>query len=419
MTVRETAEVTIEKLVHRGAGLGRLPDGKAVFVPYSVPGERLRVHVTEERASFARGVIEEILTSAPGRREPPCPYFGECGGCQLMHLEYARQLEWKQKILAEIWRHQQPADCGTSRHREFGYRQRIRLHVRPEADRLGFMHQNTKSIVNIEDCLLCHPAIRETFPWLRRQLLPKLLELALPVREILLAAGDDPPAAVWLQSSSPLDGRQLARLRRWSPYPLSGSGAGKDAPRVRLDIGGVCFEVSPDTFFQANSGAVAELWQHPALEVPPESRVLELYAGLGLFTLFLARRVREVCAVEGNPEARRLFDRNLALNPAAHVTFHQHSVERWLEEWRGDRPTVDTLFLDPPRTGLSRPVRQRLPELSFRRILYLSCDATTQHRDLQAWLNGGEYGLKSLTMFDFFPNTFHFECLARLYEHGS
>jgi len=419
MTTQARAEVIIEKLVHRGAGLGRLPDGKAVFVPCSVPGERLRVRVTEERASFARGVIEEILAPAPGRREPPCPYFGSCGGCQLMHMEYAQQLEWKQKILAEIWRGRQPVACGTTRHRELGYRQRVRLHVRPETGRLGFVHQNTSEIVDIGDCLLCHPVIRETFPWLRRHLLPRLRELGLPVREILLAAGEASPAAIWLQAPEPLDRRLLARVRRHSPYPLGGTGDDAPAPRIMLEMGGFRFEVSPATFFQANPGAVLDVCRHPAMALPAESRVLELYAGLGLFTLVLARRAHRVWAVEGNPDARRLFERSLALNPAANVIFRQCSVERWLAEGAVDHTTADTLFLDPPRTGLSRPVRKRLPQRSFSRILYLSCDAVTQHRDLQDWLVKETCGLESLTLFDFFPNTFHFECLARLYEPGS
>jgi 23S rRNA (uracil1939-C5)-methyltransferase len=119
--------VRIEKLVHRGAGLGRLPDGRAVFVPYTCPGEEVRIRLVREQKSWAAGEAEEILAASPARREPPCPYFGRCGGCQLMHLAYPEQREWKRRIVEELWRHEHAVASGSRHDREFGYRHQVRL----------------------------------------------------------------------------------------------------------------------------------------------------------------------------------------------------------------------------------------------------------------------------------------------------
>lgn len=411
--------VRIEKLVHRGAGLGRLPDGRAVFVPYTCPGEEVRIRLVREQKSWASGEVEEILSPAPARREPPCPYFGRCGGCQLMHLVYPEQREWKRRIVEELWRHEHVVATGSRHDREFGYRHRVRLHILPGNRGVGFMGINTKDIVDIDDCLVCAEPIRRAIPWIRQEFLPLLAKNLVDPEEITIIVGDNPPPILRLHSRRAVERGKRREISAQAAFPVEWEQDGRLPQGTDLTVGAFTYRVDADAFFQAHPAAAAELLADPALELPRESRLLELYCGMGLFTVALARRVSSVTAVEGDPGCTGLFVDNLRRAGAGNVRHVQSSVESWLEGNAAGLHDFDALFLDPPRTGLGAGVRDGLARASFHDLLYLSCDIATQRRDLLAWLEGGHYGVADLTMFDFFPNTFHIECLARLHGPGA
>lgn len=412
--------VRIEKLVHRGAGLGRLPDGRAVFVPYTCPGEEVRVRLVREQKSWAAGEALEILSPSPARREPPCPYYGRCGGCQLMHLEYPEQREWKRRIVEELWRREHAVELGSRHGTEFGYRHRVRLHVLEGNRGIGFMGIYTNNIVDIDDCVVCAGPIRQAFSWIRQGLLPLLSRNRIEPDEITIMVGNNPPPILRLHCRRPVDRLRRKEIAGRAAFPLEWEGEGKTPQRTDLTIGGFPYRVDASSFFQAHPAAAAELLGHPSLELPPESRLLELYCGMGLFTMAFARRMASVVAVEGDPGCTALFADNLRRAGAENVRHVESSVEAWLTGNAGHLSEFDAMFLDPPRTGLGPGVRERLTDAAFRNLLYLSCDIATQRRDLQTWLEGGRYyKVEGLTVFDFFPNTFHIECLARLHGTGA
>jgi len=407
--------VTIDKLVHRGFGLGRLSDGKAVFVPYTIPGETVRVRITGEKKSYAHGELIDIPIPSPLRRTPPCPYFGKCGGCHLMHMTHESQLHFKKLIMEEVWRRSHPVIIGSRHSRELEYRRRVTLHVLPGNKGFGFMEKKSNKIVNIHDCLLCVPGIRDIFPWLRQTFLEKMSEWGVNVKQITVIIGSSPPPIFRIHTQRRLRRSEEQRIQSWSEVPMSFGPSEHDAPSANLDIGGLQLEIGTDSFFQAHPSAVEEILGHEAMSLPADTRLLELFAGMGLFTMAFAKQVSEVTAVESNPGSEPLFHRNLNLNAVQNARLHIATVEQWLQRNSEKLGLYTALFLDPTRSGLSRQARKVLQQGHFGHILYLSCDIATQYRDIQMWLQTEKYRVESLIFFDLFPNTFHLESLARFH----
>jgi 23S rRNA (uracil1939-C5)-methyltransferase len=215
-----------------------------------------------------------------------------------------------------------------------------------------------------------------------------------------------------------VDRAKRREITAQAAFPVEWDGESRPPQGADLTIGGFAYRVDAAAFFQAHPAAAAELLADPSLELPPATRLLELYCGMGLFTVALARRVTSVVAVEGDPGCTALFAANIRRAGAGNVRHAESSVESWLTARAGSLGEFDALLLDPPRTGLGAGVRYVLASAPFRDLLYLSCDIPTQRRDLLAWLAGGAFTMAGLTVFDFFPNTFHIECLARLHGPG-
>jgi 23S rRNA (uracil1939-C5)-methyltransferase len=403
--------VLIDKLVHRGLGLGRRTGGQAVFVPFVVPGEEVRIRLATVRKSYAVGELLDVRSPAPERRDPPCPYYGRCGGCQLMHMRYAAQLHWKKRIVEENWPDGPPVQCGSRHGREFEYRRRVRLQVSGDQRGVGFARLNTNDIVIISDCPVCAPPIRRLFPWLHDELLPRIRQEQIMLEQITIIVGNEDAPVLFLHARRPVEPSRRSAIQATASFPVAFQNQPDPPPQVELDFGALRLTVAPDAFFQAFPAAAAEVAEHPSLALPAETRLLELYSGVGLFSLVFSRRVRSVRAVEGDLAARRLFPINQRRARANNVAFAGHTVERWLAGAGASEP-FDAVFLDPPRTGVDPAARSRLGASAARTLLYLSCEIATQRRDIRPWLV--ERRLSAMTVFDFFPNTFHVECLARV-----
>ncbi|HOB52347.1 MAG TPA: TRAM domain-containing protein [Acidobacteriota bacterium] len=410
-----TEIIHIDKLIHRGLGLGRRPNGQAVFVPFSAPGEDVRVRVRTEHQSYAEAELLDVLSPSPDRRMPPCPYFGRCGGCQLMHLTYHCQSIWKARIAEEIWSNGPPVESGSRHGQEFEYRHRVRFQVASDLSGFGFAQYNTNIIVNIRDCMICAAPIRRILPHIQDELLPALRAESIHPHHITIIIVNDTPL-VRLHTRRPVRTIDQQTAQHTAPYPLAFDPRPESLPAGDLDFGGLRLAVDPDVFFQAFPAAAAEVGQHLVMRLNADTRLLELYSGIGLFSLLFATRLRSVHAVEGDPAAGRLFALNQQRHAAANLTFSNQAVEHWLAESR-IVSAYDAVFLDPPRTGLSPHVRHRIGQSHLNPILYLSCEIATQRRDVRSWLALGRQ-LSTLVIFDFFPNTFHIECLARIEGHA-
>jgi 23S rRNA (uracil1939-C5)-methyltransferase len=376
--VTDSLQVTAGQIVYGGHALARHGD-LVIFIPLAAPGDRLLVSITEYRKNFARASIEKILEPSPVRRKPLCEHFGQCGGCQLQHIKYEAQLEAKiafvREALARMAKIEVP-DIEIRSAAEYGYRTRARLKI--EGSSCGFNRSNSHSICDIKDCPVLVQDLRAALSRLRSA------GRASPGGPLWIAAGD-------CQVS-------------FQPAPK-----GFPSGALRRTIAGATYRFSPSVFFQANAHLIEELIWEALLDYSGKLAI-ELYAGVGLFTVQLARRFECVIAVEADARAARFARENLSANALFNATVHNLRAEEWLRRCGLERP--DLIILDPPRSGAKGLLREII-SVGPRFIVYVSCNPTTLARDLRELLQAG-YKLNRVTALDLFPQTYHVEAVAHL-----
>jgi 23S rRNA (uracil1939-C5)-methyltransferase len=421
----DVLETVIEKGVYRGRGLGR-HDGRVVFVPRAHPGDRVRVRIAEVHAGWAEGALVEVLEAAPARRSSPCPYVPLCGGCAYQDLSYEAQLRLKESVLRESLaragvRWEGTVDVHASPER--GWRLRASLHFAAGAEglRLGLRQEGTRRVVDVDACLQLSERMSRAGRGLREALLdrpalwPRLRGLDLlesPDGRRLLGAlqtgfaAHEAAALAWLaRGVAGLDGFGVATGPRlqW----LHG------ASHVEAQVLGVTLRAHARSFFQANRFLLEPLARTVVGLVPAgESRVIDLYAGVGLFALPLAARgERDVLAVEwardAAEDARWAAGRN-GLEQVRVVTADVATAMAGVRPEAGER-----IVLDPPRTGVGRDVVRLVADRAPDAIVYVSCDPPTLGRDLSRFAERG-YRADAVHLFDLFPDTFHMETVVRL-----
>lgn len=429
-------EITIENLSHEGAGIARQADGKTIFIADALPGERVRYRRTQRKSDFDQGRLLEILQAAPERVIPPCRYFGTCGGCSLQHLDPAAQVEFKQRglldNLARIGRLQPEQILLPLVGPTLGYRRRARLAVRYDHKagqiRLGFQARDSREITALGACLILDPVFGDR--------LTELADLinALSVREqipqIEVAVGDDASAMVLrvLREPNASDRERLADfahstdigiwLQRQDAGELQALVPGTPSLHYRLPAHDVEIQFAPSDFVQINAEVNRRMVDQALslLALRPHERALDLFAGLGNFSLPIARQVEQVVAVEGEQRLVEQGRRNAGINGLANVQHYQSDLNLAGESEAWLRMDYDAVLLDPPRTG----ARAILPLIAARtpsRILYVSCHPGTLARDAALLAHEHGYRLRAAGIVDMFPHTSHVESMA-LFEAG-
>ncbi len=415
-------ELTPHKLVYGGDALGH-HQGRTVLVPRVLPGER--VEVEEHRT--AKGVVHarpiRILSTSPGRVEPPCPLFGRCGGCQYQHMATDFQVTSKREILRETlrrigkidWR----SDISLHAASPWNYRNQAEFKVRRLPDgsvALGFFEAESHRLVSVDACPILSPRLNFLLAKLRGQ--EWLTRLAICQQIEMLADDRDEHVAITLRGvTSSAEGESLARdmlahLPGVNGVPVECNAKFRTfgSPQLEYRIGEFRYGISAGSFFQASRFLIPNLVN----TVVAEQRgglALDLFAGVGLFTLPLARRFSSVIAVEADARAAN----DLATNAQAHSCDHVRMVAQTTYDFlrRCAQREPELVVLDPPRGGVGTQPLKLLVALHPKRIHYVSCSPPTLARDL-AYLAGHGYELRGLDLFDFFPQTFHIEALARL-----
>lgn len=410
--------IELHGLTHGGEAVGRLPDGKACFVPFAIPGERVVVEVVEDRKRWARARLVEVVEASPDRVAPPCPYFGaeepggprRCGGCKLQHVAPQRQAVMKRRIVVEqlerIGGFTDPPVDDTVTPAGFGYRSQARFAV--DADgRLGFRPLRGTEVVPIATCLLLTPetqAVRDEAGdgWTG-------------VEEVVVRHGWEEGAIIvhpgpgGMPSLPPGD-TPVAVTGRSGAVSLRGDAA------TEMAVGDLCYRVSPTSFFQAGplgAAAIGDLVMEGA-RVRPGDRVLDLYAGVGLFAKPLALAGAHVTAVESHHAACDDAEANLDGLDASVVRGRAEGVVRRMT---GEGTTVDVVVLDPPRAGAGTELAGALPALGARAIVYVSCDPAALARDARALVDAG-YALVRATPVDQFAQTAAIETVAVFHPSG-
>ena len=397
-----TLEFTPEKWVYGGDALGRV-EGHVVMAPYLLPGEKARVEIVRERGGFREARLAEVLERSPDRVEAPCPIFGSCGGCHYQMADYAYQLARKVEILREVFRRvghmEAPAEIEVVSGEPWEYRNRTQFHI--DRGKVGFLAAGSHRLVAVKDrCPISAPAINVAFGKLRDLVHhPRWPRFVSSVE--LFTNGD----RTLLNVLETQGGRRAARgFFDWCGEQIPGAAAGE----IDYEVNGISYRVSHGSFFQTNRHLAGPLVEC-ALRQAEGTTALDLYSGVGLFSVPLAKRGLQVSAVESSLSATRDLEAN-AVRAKVAIAVHRINADQYLEKLE---TAPDLVLADPPRNGLGKAVVQHLVRLKPPRITVVSCDPATQARDLAGLLAAG-YKLDHLTLVDLFPQTYHLETVAHL-----
>ena len=424
MTPPAIRTLTIEKPIYGGAFLAR-DEGKAVFVPLTLPGEQVRARIVEEKRNHATAEAEEIVAPSQDRVAQKCPHFGACGGCNYQHANYEAQLRFKEAILRETLIR---AGISAPEHIDilsadpWGYRNRIRLAFDANG-RPGYRGRRSHGIVTISECSIAAPLLVRAGLAIGA-MAKKLAPGALPSEVSLFCDRDESAMLVGFTTSAAakfkLD-EVCARLRAEIPE-LAGAecivegrdgrpartGARWGAESIAYNAAGFNYQVGHGSFFQVNRWLVDALVER-VTQGQSGRLAWDLFAGVGLFARQLAPGFGRVIAVESAPASTAALAKNLTGTSASAVK--STTLEFVRRAARGERP--DLIVLDPPRTGLDAESAKLLAKIAASALVYVSCDPATLARDLRALIANG-YAIDSVTLADLFPQTFHLESAVRL-----
>ncbi|MBL5921015.1 23S rRNA (uracil(1939)-C(5))-methyltransferase RlmD [Lelliottia amnigena] len=417
VTTRQIITVEATDLDPFGQGVAR-HNGKALFIAGLLPNERAEVTLTEDKSKYSRGQVKRRLNDSPERVTPRCPHFGVCGGCQQQHASVALQQSSKSTALARLMKHDVNEIISGQ---PWGYRRRARLSLsyEPKTQKLamGFRKAASNDIVDVKQCPVLVPHLEALLPHLRNCLSDLQGVRALGHVELVLA--DNGPLMV-LRHTAPLSAQDREKLERFShsheltlflaPQSEILERVSGDAPWYLSD--GLRLTFSPRDFIQVNDGVNQQMVAKAIewLDVQPDDRVLDLFCGMGNFTLPLAQRAASVVGVEGVNALVEKGQQNARHNTLENVTFFHENLEEDVTQQPWAKHGFDKILLDPARAGASG-VMQHIIKLAPKRVVYVSCNPATLARDSEALLSVG-YQIQRLAMLDMFPHTGHLESMV-------
>lgn len=380
--------VRIEKIVPNGFGLA-YHEGMTVFVSLAVKGDLLRVREKEHKGKLIFAEIVEVLEPSPERVSPACKYFGECGGCNMQQMSYGAQLSAKAAIVEDCMRRigkfnlDGPIEIVASP-RDLGYRARVEWHLDVDKRAFGYFQRYSHDVIDVESCPVLVEDLQKEMARLRAE-------------------------TKWDQFMSSVPGIEAAAVGR--EVSIFSDELVEPTHELLFATASEKYSYDARTFFQGNPFLVESLVDE-AVKGSSGSLALDLFCGVGLFTLPLARHFEKVIAVEGNERSAEFAKRNAEAASLTNIEIEQSSVTHWLAS-AGDRRPPDFVLLDPPRSGGDKAVLGKIVELTPKEISYVSCDPSTLARDLRFLCDAG-YTMKSIKAFDLFPQTHHVETVVRL-----
>jgi 23S rRNA (uracil1939-C5)-methyltransferase len=449
----ESIKLKIENLAYGGEGVGRI-EGYTVFVPYTAPGDEVMAKIILVTKRYAVGRLERVIIPSPDRAIPPCPIYYACGGCQLQHIDYPEQLQYKKRFVQDALSRigglpDVPVLDPLDMESPYAYRNKIQHPLGKTGNRVitGFYRPRSHDIVRVDRCLLYddkgnriislardilsrydlstydersgrgllrHLVIRRGLKSgecsvtlvVNGEVIPHAEEIA---RELM--DGDSSIVGVMQSSNTQKTNRVLGE----KTLVLAGR------KEIKEEIGGVDLNVAPETFLQVNTQGAEVLYRTVADYVGGEGgeRVLDLYCGVGAIALILAKKCREVYGVDASDESVAAAMRNASANKIDNVHFVAGKAEDVLPGLVEKGKKFEVVVVDPPRRGCDRTVIDLVHELRPRKIVYVSCDPSTLARDL-ALLNERGYWTARVQPVDMFPQTYHIECVAEVVpEHPS
>jgi len=380
-------EVAIERIVPRGFGIG-FAEGLTVFVALAAKGDCVRARIDQLKGKTAFAEIVEVVEPGPERITPACKYFGECGGCDFQQMTYAEQLRSKVEIIRDCLHRIAKVEFDEeirviASPSEFGYRSRAQWHINTASRQVGYYKRNSRDLVSIDECPILVPELNAELKRLRSEY---------------------PWENVWAEKG-------YIDAARGDKETVSLNSPGVLEPsEIEFSVLGETFAYSAGVFFQGNQLLVPALLD-AALGRATGKMALDLYSGVGLFSLPMGRVFEKVIAVEENPASVGFAVRNAAANGQSTIEFRTESVRRFLRS--PEISEVDFVLLDPPRAGTEKDTIENIIRIGAPQISYVACEPSVLARDLERFDESG-YKIDSITAIDLFPQTHHIETVARL-----
>jgi 23S rRNA (uracil1939-C5)-methyltransferase len=376
--------VEIERILPGGVGLAHA-DGKTIFVSLAVKGDQVRVRIDREQGHLLFATVEEIIRPSSERVEPPCPYFGRCGGCDFQQMNYDAQLASKAEIIRDCFHRLAKIELTDLKvvpsANEWRYRSRATWQVDPVNATMGYYERGSRQVCDVVECAVLIPELQRTLEQVRDSTRP------ITLKHLDVVVGEE--------------GVSLAPA--FSKFQTS---------ELSLKVSNEEYTFNAEAFFQVNHSVLTQLLEFALNDVKGEV-ALDLYCGVGLFTLPLSRRFKRVIGVESNSVATRFARRNLQNSQLENAAIHTAMLSDWFRSRANNREPVDFVLLDPPRAGAESIVIKGIVDLNPSRICYVSCDPATLARDVKKLIAGG-YRLDSIQAFDMFPQTHHVETVVHL-----
>lgn len=428
----EPIDVMIHGMGHDGRGVGKTDAGKTVFVDMALPGEKVTMQYTYTRSQFDEGRAIAVLEAASERVEPECPHFGICGGCSMQHLAHEAQIEYKKSTLYELMAHQAEATdyekLPTLQAEVWRYRRKARLGVKyvhkKETVLVGFREKRSSFITEISDCAILDQRVADLIEPLKALL--TTLESRSTIPQIEVACGDEEVALVF-RHLEPLPGSDLKALTEFAEqkafHLYLQSGGPQTVVKITPDDGvhrlsyqlpefDLKMQFHPMDFTQVNAELNKAMISRAMTLLAPEAdeTILDLFCGLGNFSLPIARSDAKVVAVEGDQQMVERGYENARLNNLDNVDFYAADLTQDFSEMSWGKEHFDKILIDPPRSGALEIV-QKITQFNARKIVYVSCNPITLARDSKILLDAG-YSLVSAGVMDMFPHTAHVESIA-------
>ena len=406
--------IITDKMVFGGKSLGKI-DGKNVFVPYSIPGEKIEIEITEQNKDYDNAEIVKIVEPSPHRVEPACRYYGKCGGCNLMHIDGEYQKELRLNILNDIFRQNGIDISGKTEiisGPDTGYRARFQL------NNGGLSQRKSNIVIPVEECLCAEKAVNEYLKNTTQNQRPAGRchvfgsEFSVSQEGASLSA-----APVKIAQEAKADnnirlsggGQKNKKLKLKENHYFSGTVASPENT-VNVSFGGHNLAFDVRGFFQSNLFVFEKVCRLITSLLPGGKNILDMYSGCGSISTFLTEKYENVVLVEHNRDALVYAEQNLA--GKKHVSYGLSGAS-FVKTCAAALPPFDACTIDPPRSGMEKEVRQWLASSNIPLVLSLSCDPATHARDCAALISAG-YTLTQMYLLDFYPNTSHIESLAVL-----
>lgn len=383
----------ISKMDNKGRGITYY-NNKIVFVNNALVNEDVEINLILDKSKYSVANVSKYNKVSEKRVKSRCPYYGVCGGCQLQHISYEEQIKYKTNYLNDIFK---PLNISINKiitSKQFNYRDKITLKIN---NGIGFYKINSKDIINIEKCDIADKVINNKIKYLKN--------LNLNNDDEVIIKSFNNKSMLVINSTKSIDLNKI--ISHFDTVYLNNKLISGN--RIIATIGDIKYFVAPNAFFQVNMEITEKMFNYikSLCQECSAKNVLDLYCGCGSISLFIASCVKNVYGIELNQNSINDANDNKKINNIDNVNFRCDTTDNI-----NINSQFDTLILDPPRSGLSKKVKDKIISSKVKNIIYVSCDPITLRRDLLSLK--GKYQIKSIYAFDMFPNTYHVECVCVL-----